>query len=178
MEEAARLASVNRNFFPGRYANKDGTNALNKEALTDSNEIWVRFNYALGLLAAGEIQKSKTEYAAALKHAADPVAATRAQGKEVSPAVWFQFDDGAKDLQALLTCASQQACTGAPSYSVLKNPDDIAPVAQELITTLKENSVALEYTGKPPAGSANVTIEPFQFSRHVLYACHFSLRSK
>ena len=148
----------------GRF---NDANALNKEGLTDSNEIWVRFNYALGLLASGEIENARAEYDVALKQAAQQVEAIRAQGKEVSPVLWFQFDDGAKDLQALLVCASQQSCTGSPPYSALKNPDEIARVAQELITTLKENSVALEYTSKPPAGSANVTIEPFQFSRQL-----------
>lgn len=151
------------NYVLGKF---DTANALNREALNGArNEIWVRFNYAIGLLAAGSDAQAQQEYNTALQQAAQLVATTRAQGKQPPASLWYEFDQAALDLQALADCASKQLCVGTPPYSALKNPNDMARAAQALVTQLKENSVALEYTGKPPVAHGTVTVQPFVFTR-------------
>lgn len=150
-------------YLLGRF---DEADRLNVQALgTSPNEMWIRFNYALGMLANGQTQNAQQEYDKALQQAAKIVADARSANKEPPAALWLEFDEGVNDLDKLAACASSQECDGAPPFASLKNPSDVARVALETYTKLKEYSVALEYTSKPPPAHVDAQVEPFSFTR-------------
>ena len=60
-----------------------------------------------------------------------------------------------------------QSGTGTPPRDKLADPKVIVPAGQALNQQLKSLAVALEYTGKPPAGPVAATASPFQFSTAV-----------
>lgn len=140
--------------------------ALHAEAVQHKpNEAWIRMNEALNLLASGETDAARQAYDDLLKLAVNNVSAARARGQEPPLNLWFEFDEGANDLNALITCALEEKCEGAPAYTLLKNPAEIASAGQGISTKLKEYSVALEYTSKPPPDTVNAIVAPFLFTR-------------
>lgn len=142
--------------------------ALHTEAVQNKpDETWIRMNEALNLLASGETVAARQAYDELLQLATNKVSAARARGQEPPAGMWFEFDEGANDLDALIACASDQECEGAPAYDLLKNPADIASAGQGISTKLKEYSVALEYTSKPPPDTVNAIIAPFLFTREL-----------
>lgn len=144
----------------------DQANALNQTAAQQApNDLWIRFNYALGLLAAGQTERARQEYDNALQDATQTVANARAQKQEPPAGMWVEFDEGAQDLEALQACAAEQACEGAPPASTLQNAAAIATTAQQWATKLKEYSVALEYTSAAPPQSANAQVDELTFTR-------------
>lgn len=131
------------------------------------DEMWMRANAAVNLLASGEIEAARREYEGLLAGTLETVNAARTQGKQAPASLWYDFDASATDLHALAACASTQVCDGAPPFVLLKNPAEIARAAGELETRLKEYSVALEYTGQPPPPTSAAQVEPFLFTREL-----------
>lgn len=129
------------------------------------NELWIQFNYALGLLADGQTERAQTVYFDALQNAAQRVAAARANNQEPPDGLWIEFDEGALDLEALRACAAEQRCEDAPPASALRNPATISTLAAQWTTQLKEHAVALEYTSQPPPATTNAQVDEFLFTR-------------
>lgn len=130
-------------------------------------EVWIRMNAAINLLASGETAAARRAYDELLHLAATNVSAARARGQEPPLTLWFEFDEGANDLDALVACAARQVCGGTPAYAQLKNAPEIANAGREISTHFKEYSVALEYTSKPPPETVNATVEPFVLTREL-----------
>jgi tetratricopeptide (TPR) repeat protein len=147
----------------GRF---DDAAAMNRTALSASpNELWIQFDLGLSLLAAGQVDAAKAEYAKGMDFAAKQVADARAAKQEAPSFLWWSLDDAALSIDSLL--ATLESGTGTPPRDKLADPKVIAPAGQALNQQLKSLAVALEYTGKPPAGSVAATVSPFQFSTAV-----------
>jgi tetratricopeptide (TPR) repeat protein len=165
-------ASVNGNlgwtyYLLGRL---DDASKANRRALAARpDELWIRFNQGLNLLAAGQVEAAQAEYATGMDHAAQQVAEARSAGREPSSILWWSLDAGADDLDNLVYVLDSQprSWSQTPPRPAIARPDAVKPVAQDLVKRLKSLSVALEYTGKPPAGEPKARIGSFQFGQPV-----------
>ncbi len=144
----------------GRF---DDAIAMNRTALSASpNELWIQFDLGLSLLASGQAEAAKAEYAKGMDFAAKQVADAREANQEVPSFLWWSLDDAALSIDSLL--ATPESGASAPPRDKLADLNTITPVGQALNQQLKSLAVALEYTGKPPAGPVAATASPFQFS--------------
>ncbi len=144
----------------GRF---DDAANMNRTALTTNpNELWIQFDLGLSLLASGQVDAAKAEYAKGMDFAAKQVADARAAGQEVPSFLWWSLDDAALSIDSLLV--TLDSGTGTPPRDKLADPKVVAPAGQAVSAQLKSLAVALEYTGKPPEGSITAKITPFQFS--------------
>jgi tetratricopeptide (TPR) repeat protein len=134
---------------------------------TSPNEMWIHYNLALSLLASGQIQAAQAEYANAMNSTTSQVAKAKAAGKQPPETLWWSIDAGAVDLDELIACLTQQTCDASAPAQSIANSDAVKRAAIDLRVQLKELSVALEYTGKPPAAAVAATIEPFTFAQDV-----------
>jgi hypothetical protein len=57
---------------------------------------------------------------------------------------------------------------GEPALASIAKPEAVGPAAANLAAQLKSYSVALEYTGQPPAGTLAGTVSDFTFAQSVL----------
>jgi tetratricopeptide (TPR) repeat protein len=147
----------------GRF---DDASAMNRTALSASpNELWIQFDLGLSLLAAGQTDAAKAEYAKGMEFAAKQVADAREANQEVPSFLWWSLDDAALSIDSLL--AALESGDGTPPRNKIADAKVIAPVGQALNQQLKSLAVALEYTGKPPTGPVAATASPFQFSTAV-----------
>ncbi len=141
-------------------------NELNQNAAARApNDLWVRFNYAVSLLASGQTERAQQEYDKALQDTTQRVAAARAKKQEPSAGLWSEFDGGVNDLEALAACATTQACESAPPANTLQNTTELAKLAEKYANLLKEYAVALEYTNQPPPASTDAQVDEFIFTR-------------
>ena len=142
--------------------------ALNRVALkTSPDEMWIHYNLALDLLAAGQNDAAKSEYTQAIDATITQVARATAAKKQPSATLWWSIDAAADDLDLLLACVNRQECDDTAPAKAIANTDAVKRTADELRTQLKELSVALEYTGKPPSGTVAATIKPFRFAQEL-----------
>ncbi|MFQ5615492.1 MAG: tetratricopeptide repeat protein [Anaerolineales bacterium] len=135
----------------------------------DSTVIGVRMNQGLALLALGKFQNARIEYDLALAEAARQVAEARAGGKEPPSSLWFYMDAGAADLESLLDLLNDnpKPWTQAPPPGTIRaDVNQLWTIALEQIQRIKETTVALEYTGQPPAGPGPDVLA-FQFGQDV-----------
>jgi tetratricopeptide (TPR) repeat protein len=144
----------------GRF---DDAVAMNRTALsTNPDELWIQFDLGLSLLAAGQADAAKAEYAKGMDFAAKQVADAREAKREVPSFLWWSLDDAAQSIDSLL--ATIDSGTGTPPREKIADPKVIVPAGQALNQQLKSLAVALEFTGKPPAGPTAAKVSPFQFS--------------
>ncbi|MBI3761435.1 MAG: hypothetical protein HY260_06170 [Chloroflexi bacterium] len=150
-------------YLQGRFDDAVNMNRTALKAVPD--ELWIRFDLGLSLLASGQIDGAKSEYADGMKMAAQQVADAKAAGAEPPSYLWWSLDDGAISLEDLV--GTLEAGTGNPPPQSVANPDAVKEAATEVIGQLKSLAVALEYSGKPPAGELAATISPFAFAEPV-----------
>jgi tetratricopeptide (TPR) repeat protein len=144
----------------GRF---DDAANMNRTALTSSpNELWIQFDLGLSLLASGQVDAAKAEYAKGMDFAAKQVADAREAKQEVPSFLWWSLDDGALSIESLLSTLDRG--TSTPLRNKVADPKVVALAGQALSDQLKSMAVALEFTGKPPEGSITAKISPFQFS--------------
>lgn len=137
--------------------------AMNQIALnTAPEELWVQFDLGLSLLASGQVDAAKAEYAKGMEIASKQVADAKAAGQEAPSFLWWSLDDAALSIDGVL--ATIESDTGMPPRDKVADPAVVKPAAEALRTELKSLAVALEYTAKPPQGQVAATISPFEFS--------------
>lgn len=147
-------------YLQGRF---DDATSMNRTALeTSPSELWIQFDLGLSLLAAGQVDAAKAEYAKGMDFAAKQVADARAANQEVPSFLWWSLDDAALSVDAML--ATLESGEGMPPRDKMADPATIAPVGQAFSDQLKSLAVALEYTGKPSEGTIAAKISPFTFS--------------
>lgn len=134
----------------------------------DPTVVGVRTNLALTLLAQGRFDESKMEYDDALAEAARQVAEARSAGKEPPLSLWFYMDAGALDLESLLDQmdGTPKPWTQAPDAQlVVADAAALRAAALEQIKRVREYTVALEFTGQPPAGPSPANVSDFVFGQ-------------
>lgn len=150
-------------YLAGRF---DDAASMNRVGLKASpSELWIQFDLALSLLAAGKIDEAKTEYVAGMAMAADQVAKAKAAGEQPPSFLWWGLDDAALSLDGLLNVLDGEAT--APPLDKIANAETVRSAAQDLIRQLRSQAVSLEYTGLPPAGQLTAQISPFEFGEPV-----------
>ncbi len=153
-------------YLLGRF---DDAIKLNRETLAKSpDELWIRFNQAVTLLAAGQIDAAKAEYKSGMDQSAQQVAAAKAAKQEPPYLLWWSLDMAALDLDDLIKTIDLKE--GTPPPDKLVNTDQARVAAEDLIAQLKSLSVGLEFNGQPSARPLSATISPFQFGEAVLDA--------
>lgn len=150
-------------YLQGRF---DEAIAMNCTALRASpGELWIQYDLALSLLAAGQLDAAKTEYAAGMKLAADQVAAAKAANAEPPSYLWWGLDDAAGGLDDLLAILDGEE--NAPPLNKITDTEAIRTAANELISQIKSLSVALEYSGQPLTAPLTAQISPFVFAEPI-----------
>jgi tetratricopeptide (TPR) repeat protein len=151
-------------YLVGRY---DEAAAINEMQIADDPTlIGLRFNQALVLLARGDFSTAESEYNDTILEAERQVTEAHAAGVEPSASLWFYLDAAALDLQNLLDQlnGTPKSWNEAPTPDLIPgNPDQIVSFAREQIKVIKEASVGLEYTGRLPDTSVNMTVTDFAY---------------
>ena len=133
----------------------------------DPTLLEARFDLALALLVSGQIDVAKAEYAQTLALAAEQVAKAKAAGQEPPASLWWSFDEAAASLDGLLDRFEgfeDSWWSETPPLEKISNPEAVQAATEEIIAQIKSTSVALEYTGQPPAGTLTAQISPFTFA--------------
>jgi tetratricopeptide (TPR) repeat protein len=153
-------------YLAGRF---EDSIKLNREILAQKpDELWIRFNLAIGLLAFGQIDAAQAEYAAGMKQATDQVAAAQAAKQAPPYDLWWSLDNGANTLDDLTTVIESQQ--GAPPLAKIVNPSALPDINEKLVSQLKSLAVSLEFTGLPPASALTAKVSPFVFGEPVIDA--------
>jgi len=132
---------------------------------TSPDEMWIQYDLALSLLASGQTQAAQAEYGRAMDATIAQVAKAKAAGKQPPETLWWSIDAAAADLDELVACLTRQSCAASAPAQSIANPDSVSRAATDLRVRLKELSVALEYTGKPPIETVSATVKPFVFAQ-------------
>jgi len=147
----------------GRFADAV---AMNQQALkTSPDELWIRYDLGLAYLALGKVDEAKEAYKVGMDTAARTVADARSAGQEPPSYLWWGLGDASESLDDMLSTLAGEE--GVPPASAFTNAEAIKPVAGALSAQLKSLAVALEYSGKPPAGELKAKIGQFVFAEPV-----------
>ncbi|CAG0935396.1 hypothetical protein TFLX_04234 [Thermoflexales bacterium] len=137
-------------------------NQLSREVLADKpDELWLRFNLALSLLAAGQSEAAQVEYQSTMDRSTQLVAEAKAAGQEPPYLLWWSLDEAALDLDDLMDIIDTRE--GQPPADKITKPAEARAAAQELLAQLKSLAVGLEFTGKPATRARAAKISPFEF---------------
>lgn len=168
-EQARRLGDKSANlagelgwtyYLLGRF---DKATELNRAALVAGpDELWIRFDLGLSLLAAGDLQTAQAEYDLGMDQAGRQVAEAKAAGAEPPSYLWWGLADAAASLDDLLW--TLESGEGSPPPDSVKDPDTVITAGEELVTRLKSLALALEYTGQPSTATVAAEISPFAFA--------------
>ncbi len=146
--------------------------AINQIALQKNPTlIGVRTNQALSLLSQGRISNADAEYQLALDEATRQVSESRTAGLEASSSLWYYLDAASADLESLVDIISGTKAPwtiGPDNAMIMAERNQIRQFAVEQIKEIKEYTLALEFFGRPPEGTENVTVSPFRFVQEVL----------
>lgn len=131
----------------------------------DPRRVYVQLDLAVALLASGRTEEAKVEYQKAKDSISSQVAAAKAAGSEPPPSLLYYLDLGADDLEGLFYQLNDQPrpWASAPPKDKIVASEGMLQVVEEQFFELKSLAVALEYTGKPPAGPVEAEVEPLQF---------------
>lgn len=171
--EAARAAGDSSANLAGQLAwiyyqlgRFDDAIAMNRSALqAKPDELWIRFDQGLALLAAGKISEAQAEYQAGMDSAARQIAEAKAANREPDSWLWWGLEDAAEGLDDLIV--SIEAGSGQPDPTKIADPAGVTAAAEALIAKLKSQSVALEYSGQPPVGELAATLSAFTFGEPI-----------
>lgn len=123
-----------------------------EEALAlDETQVGLHFNLGLMQLAKGDLEAAQQTYLEALNRAAQQVADEHALGQEPPSSLWWYLDAAALDLDRYRLCLTAGACSGAPPADSLQRSEARLTATELLRRQVKNNAVALEYLGQPPA---------------------------
>jgi hypothetical protein len=150
-------------YLSGRF--DEAVNAFNHALQTDPKRVWVRLDLAIAYLAQGKVAEAQAEYTRAKDEITTQVAEAKSAGKEPPPSLLYYLDAGADDLESLVSQLDDQAANkpGAPSRDKITDVEAVMLVAEEQFVALKSLAVALEFTGKPPAGPVSASVADFEF---------------
>ncbi len=152
-------------YLLGHFDDSIATGRTALELYPDSQELWIKLDVALALLAKGEIEAAQAEYQQAMTLASDAVAEAHSRNEPVSSGLWWSLTVGSDDVVALKGTA--ETGEGSPPASTLQNMDGIIQAAPDLIDGLRNLAVSLEFYGRPPGEPITATIENLQFAEPI-----------
>jgi len=139
--------------------------AAGTEAIQDApDDLWLQQQLDLAILASGDTKTASNQYQKLLDLATQQVTKQRQLGGNSSQTWWlideaaFQLDDFAKLLQSNST---------APIKTKVTNPNAISKTAQDIASTLRTGSIALQYNTTAVSTASNATIgkTDFEFAK-------------
>jgi tetratricopeptide (TPR) repeat protein len=150
-------------YMLGRF--DEASNAYRAVLEQDPRMAGARVDLARTQLAAGNTSVAEAEYKRAMEIVTEDVAAAKAAGKEPSPTLYYYLESAASELDGLLDQVNGRAqpWTVAPPKEKIQNAAAIQPIAEKTSAQLKSLLVALDSTGKPPAGELTASISPLTF---------------
>lgn len=154
-------------YLVGRFDESIATGRTALEQFPASQELWIRFDLALALLAKGEIEAAKAEYQQGMTIASDAVADAQSRNEQLSSGLWWSLTASSDDVVELESTA--KTGEGSPPAATLQNTDGIIQAAPDLIDGLRNLAVSLEFYGRPPGEPITATIENLEFAKP-LYA--------
>ncbi len=147
-------------YITGRF---DEAIATNQFALQSApNELWIHFDLALALLAAGQTDAAQEAYKLGMATATGMVSQADQERKEPSSYIWWGLQDGADSLAELID--SIQAKEKYTPAEKAVNPEKIITEGNKIVADIKSLALALEYTDKPPVGALSAKISPLSFA--------------
>ena len=149
-------------YFQGRLA--DALRLVQTELTLGPDHVVSYLDLGLVNLAAGQGEAAQGAFEQAMTLAGQQVAATRAAGQEPPDSLWWYLDVAATDLDSLSACLTDQECDATPPYDIVSRSVPDVAVVDAVAQQLKELTVALEYTGRPPDPSTGVDISSFEFA--------------
>jgi tetratricopeptide (TPR) repeat protein len=152
-------------YLQGRFDDAVQTNRRTVEL--DPGLLEARFDLGLAMLAAGQIEAARNEYTQGVALATEQVAKAEAANQEPPASLWWSFENSAAALDGLIDRIDgfeDSWWSATPPLDKITNPEAVQAAAEEIVHQLKGNSVALEYTGQPLAGSPTAQITPFEFA--------------
>ncbi len=154
-------------YLTGQFEDSIVTGRTALEQFPASQELWIRFDVALALLAKGEIEAAKAEYQQGMTIAIEAVSDARNRNEQISSGLWWSLTAGSDDIVALQNVV--ETGEGSPPAAALQNKDSIIQAAPDLIDGLRNLAVSLEFYGKPPGEPITATIDNLKFAKP-LYA--------
>lgn len=135
----------------------------------DPNLFAVRCNLGLTLLADGQVDAARQEYAAAVQYIVQRVTDARAVGQEPPSSFWSLLDSCTADVDSMVRRLDDQSrfWTQAPPKELIADTPEVRAEAQRLIQVIKSNSVSLEFTGQVPGEPPVANISPFEFGSEI-----------
>ncbi len=152
-------------YMGGRFDESIATGRTALEQYPGSQDLWIRFDVALALLAKGEIEAAQTEYRQGMTIASDAVADARSRNEQLSSSLWWSLTAGSDDVAILSSVA--ETGEGSPPAAALQNKEGIIQAAPDLINGLRNLAVSLEYYGRPPGEPITAKIENLTFAEPV-----------
>lgn len=141
----------------------DAAIAMNQQALAlRADELWIQYDLALAQLANGDVAAAEASYQVGKDIAIKAVADAKEKGEEPPSFLWWGLEDAAVSIEDLLLTID--AGEGEPDPSLIQNQDAIVEAGWAIYYELKNLSVALEFTGKPPAAETTAEVQAFQFA--------------
>lgn len=137
----------------------------------DPTVVGVRTNLALALMAQGKIENARIEYDHALNEAARQVVEAHAANQEPPSSLWYYLDAAALDIENLLAQVNgaPKPWTQAPAaHLVTADFGALQTFGAEQMKRIKEHTVALEFTGRPPGAPSSANVSDFEFGQEVL----------
>lgn len=149
-------------YFQGRLA--DALRLAQTELTLGPDQVVSYLDVGVINLAAGQVEAAQTAFDQAMTLAEQQVAAAREAGQEPPDSLWWYLDVAATDLDSLSSCLTEQECSATPPYDIVSQTGTEVTVVDAVAQQLKELTVALEYTGRPPDPSTGVAVSSFEFA--------------
>lgn len=130
-------------------------------------QIALRFNLGLALLAQGQVDLARETYSAGFDLATRQVVKAREAGGEPPSTLWWYMTGSSLDLDNLLDCLDGQACDGGAPLEAIAASDALRAATAGLGAELKSLTTALEFTGRPPAAGTTADISDLAFVQPV-----------
>lgn len=146
----------------GRFDESIATGRTALELYPASQELWIRFDVGLALLAKGEIEAAQAEYQQGMTIATEAVAEAQSRNEQISSGLWWSLAAGADDVFSLQLTA--ETGEGSPPAAALQNNEGIIQAAPDLIDGLRNLAVSLEFYGRPPGEPITADIENLEFA--------------
>lgn len=153
-------------YLQGNFDNSIQTNRRTLEQ--NPNLLEARFDLALALLVSGQLEAARTEYTRTLDLAAEQISQAKAAGRQPPASLWWSLDEAAASLDGVLDRidgVEGSWWSETPAQEKISQPKEVYAAGQEILAQIKGASVALEYTGKLPAGTLTAKIGSFTFAQ-------------
>jgi len=125
------------------------------------NDVALQLQRALSTLASGDVDGARKAYTAVEEAAAKLAEQAAARKQEIASDVLADLESGSDDLASLYGTVNDKK--GLPPFDKIKSPDAVGKAADVIGDELVSWSLALENTGKPPAGKLTATIDNLEF---------------